>query len=513
MSVITAQQARRFAAAFAGNVEHYGRMSLNADGSKNVRTLNEPLPADAYARHLSGDGPFLGVVPIRSDNTCYFGAIDLDDDAADHHALERKVVELRLPLVVCRSKSGGAHLYCFGREQLPAARLVAALKRMRKLLGAEKNPNGKGVEIFPKQVHIDGKGSGGNWINLPYYDHAQTNRYAVRDGRQLTLDEFLDHAVARSITTDDLDAIGNPGTGTFADGPPCLESLDVDGFPAGTRNNGLFAAGLFFRLKNPTGWQEQLVKYNARIADPLPGGEVQELYKHIGDRQYTYSCGQEPLASLCQKKVCLKRQYGIGAAMSAKRMQSLPPLAGLVKIMTDPPRYRIKVGETEITLASEEVQQFPAFKSALFEKLNIVVATIKPHEWDDILRDLTDDMIEEPAPLEAGDRGLLVMFLNDFLLLRAKADGPEDVLRGLPWENASAGRVYFRAADLGGFLARRQFRRFNINEIYTILASDADLTFCDMTIKGASVRLWSVPAPADEQTEAFDVKTSKMMAV
>ena len=97
-----------------------------------------------YAEHLAGKLG-LGLVPVRRDGTCRFAAIDIDIDSIDHPALLQKVLARKLPLTVCRSKSGGAHLYLFMKEpgqsaatarpaapmsQTPITRNVADVRRM-----------------------------------------------------------------------------------------------------------------------------------------------------------------------------------------------------------------------------------------------------------------------------------------------------------------------------------------------------------------------------------------------
>jgi len=48
------------------------------------------------------------------------GCIDIDTYPFDHLSLIKKIREEQLPLIVFRSKSGGAHVYCFIKEFVPA---------------------------------------------------------------------------------------------------------------------------------------------------------------------------------------------------------------------------------------------------------------------------------------------------------------------------------------------------------------------------------------------------------
>lgn len=502
-AVVTPDQARLFAQLFHGNGSSYGSYD-EATGHKRVKTVQAPVPADAWEKHLAGDGPYLGIVPICEDSTCHWGCIDLDDDGIDLDELEAKVTAHELPIVVCRSKSGGAHLYCFSREAVPASLLFDALKKWRQVLGHEKNANGKPVEIFPKQTKLAGQQLG-NWVNMPYYNHEHTNRYAVTGGRHLTLDEFFQHAQRRQTDQARLHRWADPALGPFAEGPPCLQTLHQIGFPEGGRNSGLLNVATFFKLESPTGWDDKVREYNASLPSPVSDRELDQIIRNTERHDYAYTCKQWPIEAHCQAKACKKQPLGIGYFAKKARMASLPELEGLVKIRTDPPSYRLCVNDVVIPLSNDQLQNPILFKRQLFEKMNLIMALPKPAEWDTVLQTLTDTQVEEDAPAESGQRGLLVLLLTDFLVLRVKADDPGDILRGLPWLDPTSRRVYFRATDLMGFLQRRQFKLIPMNELYAVLASDAALTYEDRNIKGATVKLWSVPEPIDEQSEAFTI--------
>jgi len=93
-----------------------------------ARTLNTQAPIRAWEEHLAGGPRGLGTIPLLDDGVSVkWAAIDIDVNDIDHTCLEEKVVELELPLVVCRSKSGGAHCYLFLEEPCPAKDAVDAL--------------------------------------------------------------------------------------------------------------------------------------------------------------------------------------------------------------------------------------------------------------------------------------------------------------------------------------------------------------------------------------------------
>lgn len=170
---IPTEDVRRFAALFAGYSKAYGTFAVRGTNAEG-KAIGEPLTLrgeptlELYRRHLEGTGPGLGIIPHRDDNSVVFGAIDCDDRNLDHAAMEAKVRKLGLPLVLCRSKSGGGHLYLFTSEPVPAAVMRDRLTACLPLLGLKAD-----TEIFPKQTERLNETDLGNWINLPYYGVGQ----------------------------------------------------------------------------------------------------------------------------------------------------------------------------------------------------------------------------------------------------------------------------------------------------------------------------------------------------
>ena len=106
--------------------------------------VRDPL----WSAHLEGKGPALGIIPITQNNDCRWGCIDIDEYNFDHLSLIQSIRKLNLPLIVCRSKSGGAHVFLFTKENIPASLMQSKLKEIAIVLGHE------GCEIFPKQTEI-----------------------------------------------------------------------------------------------------------------------------------------------------------------------------------------------------------------------------------------------------------------------------------------------------------------------------------------------------------------------
>lgn len=513
---------RRFARLFrCREVTHgqYWPPESQSDGEKRVKTVHGPVEDAQWRAHLAGQLPFIGSCPIMQDNVCYWGALDLDDDNVDHVTLEANVRSLNLPLVVCRSKSGGAHLFVFFSEPVPAKLAIEKLKEWKQSLGLKNPLNKQGkspeVEVFPKQHDLK-PSNDGNWVNLPYWNAAETIRFALHDGNKLSLEEFLAHAENTRISEATLrasrakssassssrslpiagDASFNPDD-PFADGPPCMQTLHSQGWTEGGRNASLFNIALFLRLADADTWQDDVREFNKTHFDPpLPEGEVDLLVMSVERHpDYVYRCSDVPLEPVCQKSICKKRRFGIKAFTDMFLEKDFPVLSELVKVNTDPPLWRVKVNDTVVEVPTDDLLFLARFRKIVLEKNSLVVPFISQMSWDIRLRKLLTDMKTEDVPEDAGVRGEFNALMTGFLALRKNSRNWDAILLGKPYQEED--EVYFRSQDLVAYLRRKNFREYTTSRVYSIIKKDMNGSHGQKKIGGALVRVWIVPAPND----------------
>ncbi len=226
-----------------------------ADGKVEgkAHTLREPVSLELWEQHLSGTQGF-GIIPIREDDLCSWGVIDVDDYAIKLIPLAKQIKDL--PLVLCRTKSGGAHLFLFTTDPVPASLMQLKLREVASNLGFG------GSEIFPKQTHIlVERGDFGNWLNMPYFNEKETDRYGIGpNGKPLSLTAFLKASQGKALSQEQLEGwtleaqVGD----AFSDGPPCLQVLAGRKIKKGNRNNALLNVGIYCKLKYPERWEEEL---------------------------------------------------------------------------------------------------------------------------------------------------------------------------------------------------------------------------------------------------------------
>jgi hypothetical protein len=481
----------RFSALFRGSQLSHGLWSKE-QGAKTELT---PPSAEDYTRHVEGLMG-LGVVPVTEEGTCWFGAIDIDVDTTDHAALLKEVRAKNFPLNVCRSKSGGAHLYLFTKDPVKAEVVIRLLKKFAGLLGYPR------VETFPKQAKVGGSNLG-SWINLPYFSGDNTTRYCLGSEGPYSLAEFLDNIVwfdhkakfDESVKVEDL---------KNAEMPPCLRKLTEEGMPEGTRNQGILNVAMFFKKSDPNAWRDKLKEYNAKcVSKPLAAREIITIGKSAGQHQYHYTCLNEPLASRCDRTSCLKLPFGVGfqEASDASNFDDMQ-VRNLRKLQTDPPRYLVEVNGTDLELDTDDLRNYnQGFRKRAFEVLDIVIANKPQNKWELELKDLLMSLQVLEAPADASPLGAVMDKVQDFLSKHDRARGIEDVLKGIPFQENDY--IIFRGSDLQKDLQQAK-HMLQFQELYQLLRR-VGTRHEIRTIKGRKINLWKFPAKEmNVQTEDFD---------
>ena len=497
---------QRFIDIFSGLDIAYGTYRIEKDKGngkqvgKAVVVRHPPTP-DIWKAHLDGVEPALGIIPIRADNSCTWGAIDIDQYPIDHAALIQKIRKLNLPLVVCRSKSGGAHCFVFTKTPVPAADVQDYLKGAASLLGEA------GREIFPKQTEIlVDRGDTGNFLNLPYFAGDNTLRYAVKDnGESASLEEF--YAMYDTYVQDaPLTAPEPPkqAVSPLKDAPPCLQTLCQSGFPEGTRNNGLFNIGIYLRKAYGDQWEDKMLEYNnLYMSPPVSLTEVQLIIKQLKKKTYKYKCKDAPINSFCNPSVCRMRKHGIGADAP-----DAPSMAALSKYNSEPPLWFLDVNSRRVELDTEQLFNQMQFQRVCMERLNILPPTLQRADWEQRLNHLLREMVEMEQIVDASDdtsiTGRFTELLEEFTTHLQQAMDRDEILMGRPWVNEEEAAVYFRMKDLEAHLKRNNFVGLTTPRMAQRIR-DLGGEPITASLKNRATRLWKMPT-FKKQDAPFDTK-------
>lgn len=472
--------APRFDALFDGLRRAYGYYILDAHQS-GVKQKGrggykyEAVNPELWSKHLNGEGG-IGVVPIRDDATCSWGAIDIDAYVGmDHQKLVDKIETAKMPLVVCRSKSGGAHVFIFTKDPVPAYLIRDKLKLMASWLGHAD------AEIFPKQTEINVERKDiGNYLNMPY-DGPHSLRYGVRHGdtEPMEAEEFLTFAEKRKLTTDQLEKLQIKAVAKkvqiemFEDGPPCLETMHANGgFPEGTRNMGLFNAGIYFVKKFSDNWQAKLIEYNDKFVDPsLPYEELQKSVLRSLTKKgpkddgsgYFYTCKQSPCREHCNAQLCKSRPFGITVEETDHAS-----ITSLQRLNTEPPVFiaTLEDGRT-VDLDEMDLQNQRTFQRKCISQLNFMPKLMGTKAWETTVQKLLETITVIDVPGDSTPAGILMFHLEQFLVYYGQAREWAQILEGLPFHDGEA--HWFRMPDFMKYLQRQKFNDLNKSEIANVL--------------------------------------------
>ena len=460
------------------------------------KTIRELYNAELWKEHLDGKTG-LGVIPIDENNQCKWACLDVDDYSVDIEKISKQFVKKNL--IVCRSKSGGAHIFIFTKKPVSASSMINKLKDIVKRFGFVK------YDLRPQQTKLLNKEDVGSWLNMPYFGGEQSDRYALYDGEVLTPDLFVkwvDKFAVDSLDDIDLGFIEklNKSNEILPGGPPCLQELLSQGpLGEGSRNNGLFNLGVYLRKRFPDEWQEKLEEYNdIHLDPPLKPREFTSVLNSLDKKTYNYKCKDSPINAVCNRTKCLTREFGINDE------GTMPILNSITKILTNPPQYFLTLSEKKVgPLSSKQVYSFIDFKQVVFENLDMLLPKINDRLWTETVNDLMSRVISVEAPKDSSNEGRLLDLLERFCTGSTSSTEIEDLLRSKAIIQETI--TEFRINDFMEFLDRHRFKEFKLHEI-TAYLKNLGATHSGKKVKGKFTNTWSVPN-FQMQTEEFKQPT------
>lgn len=464
----TEEQIRRFMLLHRANTRSFGNWDPI---SKNTHTVKREITYDDYCNHFSGVTG-VGCVPLRDDDTCYWGGIDIDNhgktEDSDIVGIEKAVHDAGYPLVVTRSKSGGVHLYLYLAEPVKAE----LVRRVLKMWADHLRIPGTDC-LFPKHDRMNRDNETGekglsNWLNFSYFGASAgpTVRYAVINGKPAEFSRYLDHAEGLRQTGIDIQKWAN---GDHSEAPPCLQSKFKTGFNPGERNSGIYQITVYARKKERD--LDQAAEYAHELAElyapDVKYGERQKTIKSALTKTYNYKC--EEFADVCDKETCKKRKFGVSESQyrDMKTKESIPRFFNAIMWLgSDQPKWSVQAEIDEATsyelkyLNTDELRKYDLFRRKMIEMSPIFLPTIKQGDWESIIGPVMAAKIVAQMPEDTTEMGMVGGRIREFL---AKADfsvDPADtkvrsaILRGLPvfqtWKGEPV--LMFRSQDFDKYL-------------------------------------------------------------
>jgi len=336
----------------------------------------EEVTRAMWENHLNGLEPSLGIMPVTEKSECRWGCIDVDKFDLDYEELLQKVRKLSLPLVMCRSKSGCAHLFLFIRKLIAAEEVLFVLKKFAAQLGIADKLD----RIYPMQTEFV-KGGTGSWLNMPYFNHEEGTRYAYKDNFDAaTLPEFFEiyeHYAQddlKQYLTDEQETEEKVVKNKKIRKPaymPCMSNCMEDNngkIPKGIRNEFGFQAAWFFKKSHKAiskfegtsrTPQSLLSDFNTHnISPPLDEKIVTKLTEQLADNDYKPKCKVPGIKKYCDVSLCRRNPFGIDPEF-AKELYAAEDILGMIyEYGSVPPKFYmyVKVKGNKDTLKDVRVE-------------------------------------------------------------------------------------------------------------------------------------------------------------
>jgi len=194
----------------------------------------------------------------------------------------------------------------------------------------------------------------------------------------------------------------------------------------GGRNNALFHYGVYAKSKWPENWKTKLILFNeSAMAQPLSDIEVNIITKQHEKKDWGYKCNDQPMCSLCDKKLCKSRKFGIGQEIT------FPNLTDLQVVALEEPYYYMNVDGDRLYLDSaKHLTNQSLFQEECVKQLRFNPPTLKTNDWKKLTNILLENAeVTEPAE-GTGTKDILRNYLEDYCVNRIQKDDFEDLKNG-----------------------------------------------------------------------------------
>jgi len=423
-----------------------------ADGEKikgKSFILRERVTEDLWLKHLQGTEPSLGIIPINAENKCRWGCIDIDSYAGfDHKKLINKIKLLKLPLIVFRSKSGGAHVFLFTTVPVEAKLVRDKLLSISAVLGYG------GSEVFPKQIELKSEEDTGNFLNLPYFNGDDTTRYSFdHDGQAANLETFYLLYNEQVQTPEQLEKlkVKRPES-EFSDGPPCIESLTQTKLEDG-RDRVIYQFIQYAKRKWPEDWAKKINQFNyTYFTTPLEDKVIQDKIKFHSKKDLGFKCNEEPMCNHCDKALCKTRKFGISGE------SVFPALTDLQKVELDQPYYWVNVDGMRVRLDNiDYLMEQRLFRKTVTEQINRKPPRVTVKEFEKYTDLLLTNVELIPAPAGSSLIEQLKSHLEEYCTNDSAATtNKEEIFLGNVWTSEGKHHFIFNKFYYG-YLQRRKW--------------------------------------------------------
>jgi hypothetical protein len=459
------------------------KLSVKVEGRPWIE--HKPLTKQLWENHLNGVGNRLGVFPLKDNGTCKWGAIDIDVNNYDYENLLNKIRELKLPLIMFRSKSGRAHVYMFMKEFTSAEEVQVVMKKFAGKLGLADILD----RVYPMQTSLADK-KDGSWLNMPYFNHEEGSTYAYTDEfEDASIDQFFelyDQYVQTDLTEFLQEEIEEPRKKSkpvkekkledfFL---PCTKNclkLNQNKIPKENRNDYLLHMYTWaMRAIDGVNKIEAYSKMDAKdllkyfnkeyMTHPLEEKEIDNTILKSTDREYKYLCKRPQIKKYCDASACVRHACGIDPKQAAELIEAEQAVGNITEYTSKPPTFyesvdvKSRTGEgftrIKVEMSGSELIDKQKWVNKLTDAGHFPhpsVLKMKSIEFTAFQYARLEKRVYEEAEEEASDDHEFKMIVYDFIRKATVSFNQGDLLDGGCYVTKE-GRLHFKLTRLMEYL-------------------------------------------------------------
>lgn len=477
------------------------------------------------------------------------------------------------PLVVTRSKSNGIHVWLFSSSSVNAQLAVDYLQMQASALGAAgsevfpKQTKRIRAEDIGNWINLPYFGASRRVV-YPIFDE-QKKTYSYPD---LSLEKFLDIAENASQRITDswlhertkvgVSQRGNNKEGRlWHDGPPCLQKL-IAGEPEkrnaietkftrgditkdqrdkqiafsrpqlqeGNRNVTFFNTAIYLRRRlNPndpdssldsedektlyetlidvhTDWRHEVDNEGIRH-------ELKTIAKQVSKGKWSYSCTKEPLKEFCNRKLCLKRRFGIGTATN----DISTSIDGFTIVNTRDKQYFMNVNGVRVYIPNPEtLLSQTRFAVIILNDTNMVWKRLQDNAYTEMITNLIANADIIAGPPDSDHVSITLNCLDEFV--RSKKiikDGKRDnqIFTGRVLLDKDETVALFKLDQFLEYLRSRGHRgeHFTTKRVANTLVQEFKAEYKNTTIAGRHIRPYQIEIAQLDKLVARDLEDNRAL--
>ena len=439
-----------------------GMTGTKDSGKKEVSmtTKKEPVTEDVWKAHLD-EGKNIGLCPVREDNTCVFGIIDIDVyKGIKYDKLAKTIKDHEIPVILCLSKSMGIHAVLFTSEPVPAKLMREKLEEIGKVFELD-------YEVFPKQNTVDLENGIGSCISMPYAGVNNTDPkkfrrfgYVSEDLTPLSVDEFIEEANKRKVSKrelEDLNIAGFDPDAQYNGAPSCLvKKLNGGKWTESGRNDLMFNIATYYVKKggNKDDLETKISEWNNNLLDePLSLKELIAIADSVDKKSYHFKNRKGAECVFCSKMKCESMdRSNASTGILFKKLTKLEGGDETIWNLT----FEVNSQLHNIRLNTEELNNPKKVQVAILDKSNVIYPAPKQDLWVEILNGLLQTVSVEVLPEGARFEDRLHEHME--MLFESASPNKEVVLTNGIYRDIVNNEIMFKPSDFMRMLNYTSFK-------------------------------------------------------